>query len=149
MSFVLSSCPKPRRALFPLPIYQSFPILPSHKRCHENARCLIPMPCHCGYISFPSSTFAGLPAFPRRVRGAAMSRLYFSLDRRGKWWRITATSAANVDCSPSFFQRAVECVIEDVAQRKQAYEVTALVDDNKTVHARFADRVEDCIQAVV
>ena len=49
----------------------------------------------------------------------------------------------------SFFQRAVESVVEDVAQREQAYEVAALVDDDEAVHARLADRVEYRVQPVV
>jgi hypothetical protein len=122
--------------LFPLPIYQSFPILPSHKRCNENARCLIPMPCRCGYISFPSSTFAGVAGLSetlKRVRGGAIPCPHSSFDCRGKWRQIPP--AIPSDCSPSFFQRAVESVVENVAQREQAYEVAALIDDDEAVHA--------------
>lgn len=50
---------------------------------------------------------------------------------------------------PSFLQRAVERVVENVAQREQADEVAALVDHDEAVHARFTDRVEDGVEAVV
>ena len=62
---------------------------------------------------------------------------------------ITATFITDVDCSPSFFQRAVESVIEDIAQREQSHEVAALVNHDEAVHARFADCIEDCVQTVV
>jgi hypothetical protein len=49
----------------------------------------------------------------------------------------------------SLFKRAVERVIEDIAQRQQAHKVAALVDDDEAVHAGFADSVEDGVEAVV
>jgi RecG-like helicase len=35
----------------------------------------------------------------------------------------------------SLVKRAVERVVEDIAQREQAYQVAALIDHNETVHA--------------
>ena len=46
-------------------------------------------------------------------------------------------------------QRTVERVIEDVAQRQQAFELLGFVDDHQSVNARFTDGVEDCVHAVV
>lgn len=46
-------------------------------------------------------------------------------------------------------KRAVERVVENIAERQEADEVAALVDDDEPVHARLADRVEDGVEAVV
>lgn len=50
---------------------------------------------------------------------------------------------------PLIPQRAVESIIENVAERQQADKMAALVNDDEAVHARLADRVEDSVQAIV
>ena len=46
-------------------------------------------------------------------------------------------------------ERAVERVFEDIAQRKEALELAVFVHDDEAVNARFADCVEDGVEAVV
>ena len=46
-------------------------------------------------------------------------------------------------------KRAVQRVIQDIAQRQQALELARLVDDDESVDARLADRIEDGVEAVV
>ena len=88
-------------------------------------------PCHAvaGYLSFDSSIPRSLTA---RVR-VLLKSLY----------------CCRKTLATSLFERAVERVVEDVAQRQQAYKVAALVDHNEAVHARFANCVEDGVEAVV
>lgn len=55
-------------------------------------------------------------------------------------------------CCPSLhslIKWAVERVVQNIAQGKQAYQVAAFVDDDEAVHARLADCVEDSVEAVV
>ena len=49
----------------------------------------------------------------------------------------------------SIGQRAIERVVQDVAQGQHALQLHLVVDDDEAMHAGFADRLEDGLQAVV
>ena len=92
------------------------------------------VPCRCGYLSFVVFI---IPSTFSQINRVVWAHFNFLRPRRKS------------PLLPSFLQRAVERVVENVAQREQAYEVAALVDHDEAVHARFADRVEDGVEAVI
>jgi hypothetical protein len=55
-------------------------------------------------------------------------------DRQGSGSPSSSTGVEKL-LATSFLERAVERVVEDVAQREQAHEVAALVDHHEAVHA--------------
>ena len=56
-------------------------------------------------------------------------------DRQGIWVLLKSLHCCRKTLATSLFERAVKRVVEDVAQRQQAYEVAALIDHNEAVHA--------------
>ena len=46
-------------------------------------------------------------------------------------------------------KRAVQGVVEDIAEREQTDELAALIDHDQAVDSRFADCIEDGVEAVV